>query len=139
LIATDGSELAAKAVAAGLELARVLGAKATAVTATEPWTTMVTAEPAFVFKGRSNSCRGRGSGAQTGRRVRNGACEGLPRRRHHRNGHGQGMRSHRHVVTRTLRSCEGSPGQPSLERTDALDDPRAHLPLTRRTGDYSCL
>ena len=49
LIATDGSELAAKAVATGLELARALGAKVTAVTATEPWTTMMTGEPALVF------------------------------------------------------------------------------------------
>ena len=49
LIATDGSELAGKAVATGLALAKELGAKVTAVTATEPWTTMVTAEPAFVF------------------------------------------------------------------------------------------
>jgi nucleotide-binding universal stress UspA family protein len=49
LIATDGSELAAKAVTAGLELARALGAKVTTVTATEPWTTMMTGEPAFVF------------------------------------------------------------------------------------------
>ncbi len=37
LIATDGSELAQKAVLQGLELARQLGAKATAVTVTEPW------------------------------------------------------------------------------------------------------
>ncbi len=37
LIATDGSELAQKAETAGLALAKKLGAKATAVTATEPW------------------------------------------------------------------------------------------------------
>lgn len=37
LIATDGSELADKAVAQGLALAKALGAKATAVTVTEPW------------------------------------------------------------------------------------------------------
>ena len=37
LIATDGSELARKAETAGLALAKKLGAKATAVTATEPW------------------------------------------------------------------------------------------------------
>jgi nucleotide-binding universal stress UspA family protein len=46
LIATDGSELAGKAVASGLELARQLEAKVTAVTATEPWSTMVTGEAA---------------------------------------------------------------------------------------------
>ena len=38
LIATDGSELAGKAVAQGLDLAKALGAKATVVTVTEPWT-----------------------------------------------------------------------------------------------------
>ena len=38
LIATDGSELANKAVAQGLDLAKALGAKATVVTVTEPWT-----------------------------------------------------------------------------------------------------
>ena len=43
LIATDGSELAAKAVTSGIELAKRLGAKLTAVTASEPWTTMMVA------------------------------------------------------------------------------------------------
>jgi nucleotide-binding universal stress UspA family protein len=38
LIATDGSELAGRAVARGLQLAKQLSAKATAVTVTEPWT-----------------------------------------------------------------------------------------------------
>jgi nucleotide-binding universal stress UspA family protein len=37
LIATDGSELAQKAVRQGLELANRLGAKVTALTVTEPW------------------------------------------------------------------------------------------------------
>jgi len=49
LIATDGSELAAKAVTAGLELAKHLKAKATAVTATEPWAAVVTGEAALGF------------------------------------------------------------------------------------------
>jgi nucleotide-binding universal stress UspA family protein len=49
LIATDGSELAGKAVATGLQLAKALGAKATAVTVTEAWATMVPGEGAFVF------------------------------------------------------------------------------------------
>jgi nucleotide-binding universal stress UspA family protein len=38
LIATDGSELAGKAVAQGLDFAKALGAKVTVVTVTEPWT-----------------------------------------------------------------------------------------------------
>src|SRR5262245_45486969 len=49
LIATDGSELAGRAVAAGLVLAKVLKARVTAVTVTEPWSTMVIGEPALVF------------------------------------------------------------------------------------------
>ena len=36
LIATDGSELASKAVEHGLRLAKTVGAKATVVTVTEP-------------------------------------------------------------------------------------------------------
>ena len=39
LIATDGSQLAVKAVLAGLTLAKDIGAKATAVTVSEPWAT----------------------------------------------------------------------------------------------------
>ncbi len=38
LIASDGSELAGKAVAHGLKLAKALGAKATAVIVSDPWT-----------------------------------------------------------------------------------------------------
>ena len=50
LIATDGSELAAKAVTAGLELAKRIGAKVTAVSASEPWTTMMVAgDPGAAF------------------------------------------------------------------------------------------
>ena len=49
LIATDGSELAGKAVTAGLALAKQLGAKATAVTAIDPWTGIVTSEAAVTF------------------------------------------------------------------------------------------
>ena len=49
LIATDGSELAKKAVTTGLALAKELKAKVTAVTATEPWTAMVTGEAGFAF------------------------------------------------------------------------------------------
>jgi nucleotide-binding universal stress UspA family protein len=49
LIATDGSELAGRAVSAGLELAQALRAKVTAVTATEPWSSMVAGEAALSF------------------------------------------------------------------------------------------
>jgi nucleotide-binding universal stress UspA family protein len=49
LIATDGSELAEKAVEQGLALTKVLSSKATAITVTEPWTAAVSGEWAVAF------------------------------------------------------------------------------------------
>jgi nucleotide-binding universal stress UspA family protein len=49
LIATDGSELAGKAVVIGLALAKQLNCKVTAVTVSEPWRILVTGEAAFGF------------------------------------------------------------------------------------------
>jgi nucleotide-binding universal stress UspA family protein len=49
LIATDGSQLASKAVGAGLELAKHLNARTTAVNVTEPWSATVTGESALMF------------------------------------------------------------------------------------------
>ena len=49
LIATDGSDLAERAASQGLELAKILQARVTAVTVTEPWTALVTGEAAFGF------------------------------------------------------------------------------------------
>jgi nucleotide-binding universal stress UspA family protein len=49
LIATDGSELAGRAVTAGLALAKQLSARVTAVTASEPWSSMASKDPALVF------------------------------------------------------------------------------------------
>lgn len=49
LIATDGSDLALKAVDQGLELAKALNAKVTAITATEPWTSVASGEMAMAF------------------------------------------------------------------------------------------
>jgi nucleotide-binding universal stress UspA family protein len=49
LIATDGSELAGKAVAAGLALAKQLGAKVTAVNAIEVWPLIESADTAAAF------------------------------------------------------------------------------------------
>jgi nucleotide-binding universal stress UspA family protein len=47
LIATDGSELAGKAVDHGLALAKVLAAKVTAVTVSEPLASMVAGEAVY--------------------------------------------------------------------------------------------
>lgn len=49
LIATDGSDLALKAVDQGLALAKALNAKVTAITATEPWTSVASGEMAMAF------------------------------------------------------------------------------------------
>lgn len=49
LIATDGSELATKAVEQGLALAKALKAKATAVTVTESWISLVSGDMAIAF------------------------------------------------------------------------------------------
>jgi nucleotide-binding universal stress UspA family protein len=49
LIATDGSELAAKAVSTGLALAKQLKAMVTVVTAIEPWAAIATGEAAAAF------------------------------------------------------------------------------------------
>lgn len=49
LIATDGSELADKAVSQGLALAKAVGAKATVVTITEPWTAVAPMEVGVAF------------------------------------------------------------------------------------------
>lgn len=49
LIATDGSELAEKAVKQGLALAKTLGAKATVVSVTEPWTAIAPIEVGVAF------------------------------------------------------------------------------------------
>lgn len=49
LIATDGSELARKAVAQGLSIAKGLGAKVTIVNVTEPWVAVAPGEVAMAF------------------------------------------------------------------------------------------
>lgn len=49
VIATDGSELANKAVEHGLELAKAIGAKVTAVTVSEPLPPMVTPDASVVL------------------------------------------------------------------------------------------
>ena len=49
LIATDGSELAQKAVQQGLTIAKALGAKATIATVTEPWTAVAPGEIGMAF------------------------------------------------------------------------------------------
>ena len=49
LIATDGSDLAQKAIDDGLGLAKALGAKASAVMVTEPWASIAPGEMAFAY------------------------------------------------------------------------------------------
>lgn len=49
LIATDGSDLAGKALVQGLSLAKALASQVTVVTVTEPWVNQVTGEAAIAF------------------------------------------------------------------------------------------
>jgi nucleotide-binding universal stress UspA family protein len=49
LIATDGSDLARKAVFEGLNIAKALGSQVTIVTVTEPWATQMVGEAAIAF------------------------------------------------------------------------------------------
>ena len=49
LIATDGSELAAKAVTQGLDLAKGMAARVTAVNVSEPWVAVAPSEVAMAF------------------------------------------------------------------------------------------
>jgi nucleotide-binding universal stress UspA family protein len=49
LIATDGSDLADKAVRHGVALAKALNARVTIITATEPWTATMAGDVAFSF------------------------------------------------------------------------------------------
>jgi nucleotide-binding universal stress UspA family protein len=49
LIATDGSELAHKAVVQGFALAKALGSKVTVANITEPWTAVVPGEMGMAF------------------------------------------------------------------------------------------
>lgn len=49
LIATDGSELAQRAILQGCDLAKALGSKVTIVTVTEPWRMAAPAEVAVVY------------------------------------------------------------------------------------------
>ena len=120
LIATDGSDLAAKALAQGLSLAKALASQVTVVTVSEPWATQVTGEAAIAFpvrglrEGRGRQCRrdpveGQRGGNQGGGhlldRPRQGASS---RRRHPRDGEGAAcdlivMASHgRRGLTRLL-------------------------------------
>jgi nucleotide-binding universal stress UspA family protein len=49
LIATDGSEVAQKAVDQGFDLAKALNAKATVIYVTRSWTSVVSGRPGFTF------------------------------------------------------------------------------------------
>lgn len=49
LIATDGSELADKAVATGLTIGKALGSRITVITVTEPWTAVAPGEIGMAF------------------------------------------------------------------------------------------
>lgn len=83
LIATDGSELAGRAVTQGLDVAKSLGAKATIVTVTEPWTAAAygTIPTPTLVEAYDKSCRDNAdrilSAAREVARTKQIACETL--------------------------------------------------------------
>ena len=141
LIATDGSELAAKAVTSGIELAKRLGAKLTAVTATEPWTTMMVAgDPGAAFptmeyervaaENADNILAAVSSMAKTA----GVACETVhvmnyPADAIIDTAKSQGLRPDRDVVAWAARHRQDSDRQPGRQRADAQHGAGADLPL----------
>ena len=130
LIATDGSELAGKAVTHGLELAKALGAKVTAVIVSEPWTVFATGEVGASFpvdeyeRAIASQCvpgaRRRRRSRQGGRRpLRDEVPEGpVPRRRHHCSRQRSRMRSDRHGLARPQRRAAAPAWQPGEQGSD---------------------
>jgi nucleotide-binding universal stress UspA family protein len=141
LIATDGSDLALKAVEQGLALAKALKAKATAITVTESWATIATAEMGMAFP-IDDYNRGCADGAakiletvaKTGRAERRHMLH-VPRQRpvhrrgHHRNRKVTELRSHRHVVPRPSRDLTPADRQPSQRGGDPQHTAGADLPI----------
>ena len=144
LIATDGSELAGKAVTAGLELAKSLNARTTAVIVSEPWSATVTdGHPAFMFPTRDYDKaveeRARqilstvGSAAnKTGVACETLHVNGFPAECHRRDSTGEGVRPDRHGVTRTARSNQAIARQSNNQSAVPRDHTGARLPLTAR-------
>jgi nucleotide-binding universal stress UspA family protein len=75
LIATDGSELAERAADQGLQLAKALKAKMTAVMATEPWVAVVAGDAALGFP--SDESTAKVAAALLGRIVAKAKAAGL--------------------------------------------------------------
>jgi nucleotide-binding universal stress UspA family protein len=103
LIATDGSELATKAVTAGLVLAKMCGAKVTAVTATEPWTAIISGEAGAAFpveeyeKGAAESAARILDAVATAAKAQGVAYEGV---------HASGFAAEAIVETANARGCD---------------------------------
>ena len=146
MIATDGSELASKAVNAGLRLAKALNAKITAVTVTEPWTAYISGEAAIAFpledyeKSASESARRTlaavddlarsipiecGSVHVKDQYPADGILEAAKNSR---------MRSHCDGVPRPARFRTTAPGQCGRQRPNPQLSSRAYLPLSIRLG-----
>lgn len=117
LIATDGSDLAQVAVQTGLELAKALGAKVTAVTVTQPWAELMPGEAAitppveeYVGALQAEADTILSSVAEQAKTASN-RMHVSPRgraasgRRHSFGRKGNGVRPHRHVDARPQRSA----------------------------------
>ena len=141
LIATDGSELAGRAVTAGPGACQGLNAKVTVVTATEPWTAMVPARPRWcsprgLREGRRGECRPDPRARR--RRPRTPASPARPCTsrtfrggRHRRDRQGEGLRPDRDGLARPSRPGQAAAGQRGDHGADAQLGAGADLPLRR--------
>jgi nucleotide-binding universal stress UspA family protein len=132
LIATDGSELAGKAVAVGLELAKSLNARTTAVNVTEPWSVTVTGDPVLMYPTIGYEKAAAESAANVLSTVRDAAREWLSGGIHRRDGTGQGVRSDRHGVARAARSIQAVARESNDQSVGAYRDAGACLPVSER-------
>jgi nucleotide-binding universal stress UspA family protein len=74
LIAFDGSELAERALRGGLELAKAIGAKVTALYVTMPWSSIAVGEVAVMFPPEEYEANARAAADQQLKRVKDAAA-----------------------------------------------------------------
>jgi len=144
LIATDGSELAEKAVAQGLALAKELGAKVTALTVTEPFASMIAGEAVYptliveydkaIESSAKNILAPVSTAAGKRRRdLRDCTREGsVPGRRDHGDRQSKRMRPDCHGFSRPARRGQASHGQSSGQSNGLQPNSRTRLPIARR-------
>ena len=144
LIATDGSELAQKAVAQGFALANAVNAKVTIVTVSEPWAPAAPAEVAIVYPIEDYE---RAAAAQRKQDLSGCLCcwreianhlrhrsrqRGISRRGYRRNCARARLRFNRDVIAWPSRSDAPRAGQSGPSRRNAEHDVGFDLPMKAR-------